>query len=241
MIKRKITAVSALGLVLMMAACSGGRDVQPSESGSTGSEIQEESVTANDTEEGTSEEDSSSEAVLTGWEDMEYEFFGDAYALPFSADTLSANGWSISGITDEYSAEHVLKKGEKVSNVYSLSKDGYDSNVRILVGFVNNGSSSAKITDCDVWSFVCNIYDENNKVLYENVPELKLANGITWGSTSEEVEAAYGEPVSVMESQEEVDDYKVYTYMYNGLDIMKLTVRADYGLVEAVLLSYNEE
>lgn len=236
MIKRGMAAAAALIMALMATGCSGNDGALTTEAESTENSAQAESMAEIDTEEG-----STSEAVLTGWEDMEFEFCGVEYVLPFTADFLSVNGWTVSGAQEEYTDDYALEPGEKVSNVYNLSKDELNTDVRISVGFINNGDSSAKVTDCDVWSFVCNIYNENSKAIYENVPDLKLANGITWGSTAGEVEAAYGEPVSRIESQEGVDDYKVYTYMYNGLNIMKLTVRDDYGLVEAVLLSYNEE
>lgn len=235
MIKRKITA-AALIITLVMAGCSGNDDVLPSVAESTLSSAEAEII-----EEINTEEKSSAETVLTGWEDMVFEFCGVEYVIPFTADLLNANNWTVVGTADEYPVDYVLQPGEKVSNVYNLFKEGLNSNARVSIGFINYGDSSAKITDCDVWSFVCSIYDETNKVVYEDVPDLKLANGITWGSTADEVETAYGEPISMMESQEGVDDYKVYTYMYNGLNIMKLTVRDDYGLVEVVLLSYNEE
>lgn len=231
---KKICAVwMALIMLLSMAACGKdkGENVKESDSAS-------ESIAVDDSEGDTKAATVDENSEQMAWKDLVFEFGGSEFVLPFTASYLPANNWTITSNNTEYPMDYTLEPGEKVSNVYNIYKSDYNPDVRMLVGFVNNGKSAAVVSDCDVWSFVCNIYDEENKTVYDNVPDLKLANGITWGSTSEEILAAYGEPVTTIEG--EVDNYTVYTYMYNGLNIMKLTVMDGYGLTEAVLLSYNE-
>ncbi len=234
MLKRMLTLLLAMIVVLSMSACGDKEDTKIDDATTEAAtdEVTTEEATVEETEAATEP------AVLTGWENLEFKFAGADYAVPFEAGALETNGWILSGLEEQYGADYVLQPGAKVSNVYSVSKEGYNSEVRTLVGFVNNGESAAKVTNCEVWSFVCNIYDEPNEVLFENIPELELANGITWGSTPDEIKAAFGEPMSAIEG--EADDYTVHMYMYNGLNIMKLTTRDDLGLVEVVLLSYNE-
>lgn len=241
MFKRMLTVLLALVLVVSMSACGDKDNSDISEDeisteATTEEAVSKEETTVDEISEET--EGATAEAVLTGWEDLEFKFANVAFTVPFEAGMLEANGWTLTGLEDEYDADYVLEAGAKVSNVYSISNANYNSDVRTLVGFINNGESAAKVTNCDVWSFVCNIYDETNGVLYENVPELELANGITWGSTPDEIKAAYGDSMKDIEG--EADDYTVHMYMYNGLNIMKLTTRDNLGLVEVVFLSYTE-
>lgn len=235
MLKRKLALLLALIIMLSMSACGDKENNTTSEVTTEETTAQEETTVEETTEE---IEETTAEVVMTGWEDLEFEFANVPFVVPFEAGVLDANSWTLTGLEEGYDADYVLEAGAKVSNVYAVTNPNYNSDVRTLVGFVNNSESAAKVTNCDVWSFVCNIYDETNGVLYENVPELKLANGITWGSTPDEIKAAYGESMKDIEG--EADDYTVHMYMYNGLNIMKLTTRDDLGLVEVVLLSYNE-
>lgn len=241
MFRRMLTILLALVFVISMSACGDkeNNDINEAEvsaEATTEESVSEEETTVDENSEET--EGATAEVVLTGWEDLEFKFANAAFALPFEAGVLEANGWTLTGLEEEYDADYMLEAGTKVSNVYSISNSNYNSDVRTLVGFINNGKSAAAVKNCDVWSFVCNIYDETNGVLYENVPEIELANGITWGSTPDEIKAAYGESMKDIEG--EADDYTVHMYMYNGLNIMKLTTRDNLGLVEVVFLSYTE-
>ncbi len=239
MIKKIMVLLLVLVVVFSMTACSDKENNSIDDVTTEASLTEEETTLEEIITEAEKAEEETAEVVLTGWEDLDFELAGIPFSVPFKAGELGSNGWVISGLEDKYDTDYVLKAGEKLSNVYMITNADYNSDVRTLVGFVNSGTVDAKVTECDVWSFVCNIYDETNGVLFENVPDIKLANGITWGSTPEEIKSAYGESLKDIEG--EADDYTVHMYMYNdGLNIMKLTTRENLGLVEIVLLGYNE-
>lgn len=235
MFKKMMAVLLAFIVTFSMSACGDKDDNESEITTEDTTEAAEEETTV---EAAAEEKDTADEAVLTGWEDLEFVFGGTEFEIPFEAGLLETNGWAVSGLEKQYDMDYVLEAGAKLSNVYTVSNSTYDSSIRTLVGFINNGAHAASVAECDVWSFICNIYDEANGTVYDNVPELKLAGGITWGSTSDEIKAAYGDSMKDIEG--EADDYTVHMYMYNGTDIMKLTTRNNLGLVEICLLSYTE-
>lgn len=65
-----------------------------------------------------------------------------------------------------------------------------------------------------------------------------LPGGITWGSTEEDVVAAYGEPEDEPYESKELG-YKDYEYRYEYSYVLRLTVYEDGGVKEISLQNYD--
>jgi hypothetical protein len=64
----------------------------------------------------------------------------------------------------------------------------------------------------------------------EKYPTVKIAKGITWGSTMDEVIAAFGEPADKYESKGDGYDYSVLDWNSDDGKYMTITVDAKLGV-----------
>ena len=69
-------------------------------------------------------------------------------------------------------------------------------------------------------------------------PKLVLAKGITWGSSKEEIEKAYGAPKDTNRAEEL--KYWSYTYQTPDYSKMRLVIYDDIGLVEVDLQNQTD-
>lgn len=128
---------------------------------------------------------------------------GVKYTLPASYSEFEKNGWKIS---DEESDAEIplncylkdafkLKKGDKVIDAY----------------FMNDGSgTSKKAADCKIGEIA--VYSTDNVSII-------LPNGITIGSSIDDLKAAYGEPKDT-ETYDDKDlkDSEIYEYTNPNID-----------------------
>lgn len=180
--------------------------------------ITEEDTTESETtEETTQEKDTSNEAASGAlsdeWTDMQFQFDGKSYDIPFSYKDLEAAGWSFDLAEYGYDNGYVLNPGDNISSTIHLESDSYDSReVYVTIGFVNNDDTAKDILECDIWSFSLDV--ETGLTLADSYPDMKLAKGIGIGSSREEVEAAFGEPKDVSEMTEINCVYLEYSLDY---------------------------
>ena len=116
-------------------------------------------------------------------------FEGDILELPFEYSKISDEfSYNLKdyGFDDDY----VLNTGDVLPGTIALKSDNFDDDLDIWIGFTNDTDEKKKIADCKINSLDIDIgYTKNGKY-----PSLILPGGITWGSTADEIEAAYGEP-----------------------------------------------
>ncbi|HPW53522.1 MAG TPA: hypothetical protein PLI19_04350 [Erysipelotrichaceae bacterium] len=125
--------------------------------------------------------------VSDNWKDMEFKLAGEKYSFPLFFKDFGDKGWQLD-VNEE------LKPGEYTVETYLMqNEDFYDEDNNayaiIAVDFENYSDSAKKIKDCDIyWIFFSRVYNE----VLKNAYELELAKGIKWGSTEQEIYAAYG-------------------------------------------------
>ena len=167
------------------------------------------------------------------WKDMTVEIDGVVYVYPYDYDLLLANGWSLDLKGMGYEDGYVLNKNDKLSGTIDLyntkynDPDSYDC-FQFWCGFANFSDKVQDITACDLWCISLDIMDGFDKV--EKYPTVKIAKGITWGSTMDEVIAAFGEPADKYESKGDGYDYSVLDWNSDDGKYMTITVDAKLGV-----------
>ncbi|WP_130837323.1 DUF6612 family protein [Lachnoclostridium sp. Marseille-P6806] len=164
------------------------------------------------------------------WQDMVLSMDGQIYQLPFPYSKLR-DSWSFDLADYGYADGYVLNPGDKVTGTITLDNDRYDK-VRFNIGFMNTGDKVQDILDTDVWSFTMDISSA------DKYPEVMLPDGITWGSTSEDILKAYGEPEEEPFVSKELG-YTVYNWFDDFTYKLKLTVYDDGGLKAISLENYE--
>ena len=139
------------------------------------------------------------------WVDLEFALDGKKFKMN---ETFS-NFTDIGYYSEPYLLDGNLDPGETTVTCcirsdrfkeYDDSRDYY-----VVMKFVNEGEETVYYQDCSI--FYININIDNFTSSY---PDVKLPKGITWGSTEEEVIAAYGDPYLNMPYD---DDIKICSYL----------------------------
>lgn len=174
--------------------------------------------------------------LSSDWKNLQISMDGQVYSLPFAYDLLVAAGWDFD-ISDYGSEEYVLEGGKYITGGIYLENPAYLMDTfyeypEIRVGMRNYSSKDADIKACDVWSLsISRVYGTKTVSKY---PDVVIAGGITWGSSAEDIMAAYGQPEDTYQSD---SGYTAYTYRDDNGAEMTLTVYVD-GLGEIKLQQY---
>lgn len=174
--------------------------------------------------------------ISDDWKDMEFIFDGEKYCLEDAPyETLQGSGWDFDLADYGYEDGYVLNSNDWISSTVYLSKPDYNEDLDISVGFINRTKKAKDIKECSIWAFSCCV--EYGGELLENVPEMTIAQGITWGSTADEVLEAFGEPDDEYRS----DDlgYTKYTYEDDYDKELGIYVYDDYGVTEIEMQLYE--
>lgn len=166
------------------------------------------------------------------WTDMVFALDGEVHQIPFAYSEIE-DDWTIDlerfGLQDGY----VLNPKDKVSGTIEFKNDDYDDKLRVTGGFMNTGDKVADILDTDIWSLTI---DASRS---ENYPDIMLPGGITWGSTADEILAAYGDPTEepfVADS----NGYTAYNWFIDYRYKLRMEVYDDGGLKEFMLEDYGD-
>lgn len=176
--------------------------------------------------------------ISDNWIDLEFIIGNEKYTFPLDYQDLNDKGWQMKENED-------LPAGESTFENYEMwHSDFYDETLDlyayIYIDFHNYEDETKKIKDCDVWSIACyRIVEEISEQGYE----IKLAKGIKWGSTEQEVLAAYG-PVE--------ENYRIdsggngwilvyYSQIESMMIQMNLHIDNEIGLYMAELMQYPVE
>ncbi len=160
-------------------------------------------------------------------------FDGKKYTIPFDYSKIK-DKYEFELSDYGYEEGYKLSSGDMITGTIALTNKDMDENVSIWVGFINDTDSSADLKDTSVNSFRMDMRWAETK----KYPELKLPGGITWGSTSEDIIAEYGEPTDAPVYSEEYG-YTVYKYTNPERDYhVELIVYDELGLTEISLRAY---
>lgn len=189
-----------------------------------------ETTTADETKQTGSSE--SSQVNLQGkqWTDMVFAMDGQTLKIPFPYASINSQ-WTFNLSDYGYDNGYVLNPGDKTTGTIDLKNPAFDK-VRFSVGFKNTGSSVQDITASDIWSITMNVADA------DKYPQIELPGGITWGSTADEILAAYGQPDDDPYVSKELG-YTVYNWFNQYTYKMKLTVYDNGGLKAIMLENYE--
>ncbi len=133
--------------------------------------------------------------------DFTFELDGTIYKLPCNYSDFTDAGWTIS--STGYNGDTTIK-GNSYDSFY-MSRDGK----KIYVSSYNFSGNSKKISECKIGAIEC-------QASYGSV--LKMAKGITYSSTADEIKNAYGTP----SSQNKGSDYQTISYELNGSNYNKI-------------------
>lgn len=170
------------------------------------------------------------------WTDMQFILDGKLYELPVSYRELEANGWSFDLAAYGYTDGYIMNPGDKTYSTIELSNPDYDEDLMVWVGFINTGDKAQDILDCDIWAFQMDTCVGSRQL--ENYPDMEIAGGIGFGSTREEVEAAFGECEDIYEADSGYN-YAVYNYDMDYKYYLKLTIYEDKGVTAIDISSYE--
>ncbi|MGI6118245.1 MAG: DUF6612 family protein [Bilifractor sp.] len=163
------------------------------------------------------------------WSTLAFSLDGKDYQVPFAYSDLQSD-WSFSLSDLGYENGYVTNPGDKKQCTIEVKNDHYD--MKFYIGTANTSNSVQDITENSVWAVSMDIS------LAKTWPEMKLAGGITWGSTYDQIVAAYGEPDEEPYRSEELG-YYVLTYYKDYRQQMKVCIYDDGGLKRVDLKDYG--
>ena len=140
----------------------------------------------------------SSGTISDDWTDLEFILDGKKYVLPFEYKELTEDGWYLDESEYDFSEGKERDGGMRVLATIQLNNPKYATDslgeFELVIGFINYSKEPKEYKDCDIYSIEFkNVYGYSR---IENYGDVKIAGGIGFGSTEEEVLAAFGEPES---------------------------------------------
>ena len=178
--------------------------------------------------------------ISDDWTDLEFVLGNEKYSFPLYYQMLNSKSWQLEK-NDELPTKKLTFESYEMwnSNFYDEKQDLY---AYIYVDFQNYENEAKKMKDCKIWSiFLCRFDDSGKEI--EKGYEIKLAKGIKWGSTEEEIVAAYGE----VEEGDRIDGgvsscILVYYSIIDDMMVqMNLFIGYEEGLFMAELAQYPLE
>lgn len=154
--------------------------------------------------------------LSSNWKDMQFLLGDKLYKLPFDYMELASEGWSY-----ENANEQVNDSAKQLS--VKLMNPFFNNNTS--VGIYNNSGKIADGTNCKVFRFEMDVKDTLA------IDEIRIAGGIRWGSSLQEITSAWGEP----SSQKDIDANSVKLNYYDAdknisVDLLVNKTSGLYGL-----------
>lgn len=169
-------------------------------------------------------------AASADWTTFAFNLDGTDYVLPFAYQDI-ASLWSFDMADYGYPDGYVTNPGDQQSATITLTNSQYDMDFQI--GLVNMSNTTEDITQNNVWAVNMSIE------WADSWPSLTLPGGITWGSSLDEITAAYGQPTEDPYYSESLQYYSL-TYRTDDYNrYMRLTVYDDGGLMAVSLEDYD--
>ena len=217
------------------------------DNGSSTTEETTEADTEEETTEATEEETTEATTEAATEASAPGDLSDDLYSEQISIDGVVYHlPFDYSLISDKYTfdlADYGKEDGYQLeANEYTLStiyleNSEIDEDFDYTVGFKNTTSEAKDIKSTSIWAMDFDMtYCDTT-----NYPKVVLPKGITWGSTLDEVKAAYGEPSQDPYYADSLG-YWSYTYEDDDLDYsVELIIYEDKGVTEIDVKSYKED
>ena len=168
------------------------------------------------------------EVYKASWSDMIFAIEEKTYRLPFSYQDIK-DEWYFNedyGFDDSFLTE----PGEGRYCSIDLDSDIYDMD--LMVGTINSSASTKPITRNNIWAIGMSIE------ACKSYPSLLLPKGITWGSSLDEIKAAYGEPQEVPDYETDTE-YCTIEYSLDYEYYMTLVIYDEGGLKAVTLENHS--
>lgn len=191
----------------------------------------EEETSGEATTEAPKQEQKKGSGSLDGvsWEDgLAFSVDGTVVTLPFAYSEIK-DSWIFDLAKYGYEDGYIMNKNDKTYPTIDLTNEAYEA--KASVGFINHSDGQKDILDCDIWAF------ELSTDYADTYPEIELPKGIVWGSSVEDVKAAYGEPEDEPYRAEELK-YWEYHYETANEGKIRLTIYDEGGLKGISLQQY---
>lgn len=172
-------------------------------------------------------------AVSDDWLNLELAIDGVKFAIPFAFKDLQAQGWTAD--LGDKGEGYIVNPGDKTYGTIELTNPKYTEKFTFWIGFKNNTATTQTILNCDVWTVKLDTTYGFKKV--DSFPTVTIAKGITWGSTKDQVLAAFGEPKDSYISEEY--KYSTLTYQYKYDKHLKITIYDEYGVTAISMDTYK--
>ena len=145
------------------------------------------------------------------WPDGKFALNGVAYQLPVPQTVLAEAGWTVRFENTQNPAAFKMQPGEVINAELTLA--GYEEAMVVTAEFENIGTETILLGECPLTALYITASEaalpmpaepaaeggtapaagtEEQAAVY--LPVLELEPGITWGSSAQEIAAAYGEP-----------------------------------------------
>ena len=217
------------------------------DNGSSTTEETTEADTEEETTEATEEETTEATTEAATEASAPGDLSDDLYSEQISIDGVVYHlPFDYSLISDKYTfdlADYGKEDGYQLeANEYTLStiyleNSEIDEDFDCTVGFKNLTSEAKDIKTTSIWAMDFDM----TYCKTDNYPKVVLPKGITWGSTLDEVKAAYGEPTEDPYYADSLG-YWSYTYSDDDLDYsVDLIIYEDKGVTEIDVKSYKED
>jgi hypothetical protein len=169
-------------------------------------------------------------AGSTDWTTFAFNLDGTDYVLPFAYQDI-ASIWSFDMADYGYPDGYTTNPGDQQAATITVTNSQYDMDFQI--GLVNMSDTTEDITQNNIWAVNMSIE------WADSWPSLTLPGGITWGSSLDEITAAYGQPTEDPYYSESLQYYSL-TYRTDDYNrYMRLTVYDNGGLMAVSLEDYD--
>lgn len=173
----------------------------------------------------------------TSWIDMTFTLEDIVFNYPWSVKMLEEVSWVCCN-----DPTMTIKAGEGLYTYMDYPKyAGYVETIFMTLQVKNYSDEDTILRNCFAWSIKFEIMANNRtKEIVDEPYRLVLANGITWGSTEEEIIEAYGEPQSLMDGNDGSSYTKIEYEYFDGQYrcAMVFWLRDHIGLYEIELKKY---
>lgn len=171
------------------------------------------------------------------WINMQFSLEGVVFNYPWPFRQFEELGWVCSN-----DPTMTIKAGEGLyTYMYHPKLEGYVETIFMTIEVVNLSDEDKMLRETFVHYIIFEITANNATGEIVDEPyKLILANGITWGSTEEDIIEAYGEPASLMDGPYGSNYTKIVYEQFDGnyLCKMELWVKKDIGLYEVKIMKY---
>lgn len=207
MINRKKCVIYLTAVVMLLCAgCESKNEKQADIADAVDTADTKEESRYVETENENKTEPAKSAGTVTNSDDIaavyRFELDGHSYQLPFPVSELEANGWDFRDGYDEQTME-------EMSYVNTSMTDADGNDVRVTV--VNRTDQERQLKDCKIGCIMMYVKEEP-KVSFET------ADGISFGSTPDDIKKTYGTDEPIFSESKSQDNITTIQYrFYKGL------------------------